>query len=275
MTQTKTRSIPRPAILQETAKYSVTGALLGDVEGDEGAISFLPTSPRPCLPPGLSSAAHRGAARPGLTEPCHLAELCLQHADGVGPLGHVHLVGCLLVQEADEDLLEAFAEMLGDQGIDNGVDTGVGVGDEVGEDAQNVRRVVEGKIPEPNAEDDQVVGQPAEAEQDGHDDDHPGDLPLGFLGLRHLLERIHRPPQVANGPCVSEAEDQHRDDVAEDEGAEIHDLTLGDGPDRVADGQVGQLELLVVAEVRARKNEGECPDEADGHQCISGRPQLP
>lgn len=43
----------------------------------------------------------------------------------------MHLVGHLLVQEADEDLLEALAEVFGDQGIDNGVNTGVGIRDQV------------------------------------------------------------------------------------------------------------------------------------------------
>lgn len=89
------------------------------------------------------------------------------------------------------------------------------------------------------------------------------------------MERVHRPPQVANSPHVSETQDQHWDDVAEDEGADVHDLALGDLPDGVADGQVGQLELLVVAEVRAREDEGEPPDEADGCEGIPGRPQLP
>lgn len=160
-------------------------ALLADVEGDRGAICSLLLSPQLCLPPGLCGdpAAHTGVAGQDLAQLGHLTELCLQHADRVGSLGHVHLVCCLLVQEAAEDLLEALAEVFGDQGVDDGVDTGVGVGDDVREDAEHVRGVVEGEVPEPHAEDDQVMGQPAEAEQDGNDDDHPGDLPLGLLGL--------------------------------------------------------------------------------------------
>lgn len=78
-----------------------------------------------------------------------------------------------------------------------------------------------------------------------------------------------------NSPHISEAQDQHWDDVAEDEGAYVHDLALGDIPDGVADGQVGQLELLVVTEVRAREDDRKPPDEADGCEGISGCPQLP
>lgn len=78
-----------------------------------------------------------------------------------------------------------------------------------------------------------------------------------------------------NSPHISEAQNQHWDDVAEDEGADVHDLALGDLPDGVADGQVGQLELLIVAEVRAREDEGKPPDEADGYEGVPGRPQLP
>ena len=108
-------------------------ALLGDIEGDEGAICFLLMSHQLCLPPGpgWDLAAHGGVSGQGFTDMGHLAELCLQCADGVRHLGHVRLVGCLLVQEADEDLLEALAEVFGDQGVDDGVHAGVGVGDEM------------------------------------------------------------------------------------------------------------------------------------------------
>lgn len=110
----------------------------------------------------------------------HLAELCLQC---VHHLRHVHLVGCLLVQEADEDLLEALAEVFGDQGVNNGIHAGVGVGDEMREDAEHIRGVIEGEVPKPDTEDDQVMRQPTEAEQNSYNDDHPGDFPLGLLGL--------------------------------------------------------------------------------------------
>lgn len=89
------------------------------------------------------------------------------------------------------------------------------------------------------------------------------------------MERVHGLPKVANSPHVSEAQDEHGDDVAEDEGADVHDLALGDLPDGVADSQVGQLELLVVAEVRAREDEGEPPDETNGQEGVPGCPQLP
>lgn len=86
----------------------------------------------------------------------------------------------VLEEEAGEDLLEVLAEMLGDEGVDNGVEAGVGVGKAVGSQAENVSGTVEGKVAKPEAEDEQVVGQPAEAEQDGHCDNHLGDLTLGF-----------------------------------------------------------------------------------------------
>lgn len=89
----------------------------------------------------------------------------------------------VLEEEAGEGLLETLAEMLGDEGIDNGVEAGVGVGKAVGSQAESVSGSVEGKVAKPEAEDDQVVGQPAEAEQDGHCDNHLGDLTLGFPRL--------------------------------------------------------------------------------------------
>lgn len=86
----------------------------------------------------------------------------------------------VLEEEAGEGLLETLAKMLGDEGIDNGVEAGVGVGEAVGSQAESISGLVEGKVAKPEAEDDQVVGQPAEAEQDGHCDNHLGDLALGF-----------------------------------------------------------------------------------------------
>ncbi|KAI1239160.1 hypothetical protein IHE44_0012272 [Lamprotornis superbus] len=85
-----------------------------------------------------------------------------------------------LQEEAGEGLLKTLTEMLGDEGIDNGVEAGVGVGKAVGSQAESISGPVEGKVAKPEAEDDQVVGQPAEAEQDGHCDNHLGDLTLGF-----------------------------------------------------------------------------------------------
>lgn len=89
----------------------------------------------------------------------------------------------VLEEEAGEGLLEMLAEMLGDEGIDNGVEAGVGVGEAVGSQAESVSGSVEGKVAKPEAEDDKVMGQPAEAEQDGHCDNHLGDLTLGFPRL--------------------------------------------------------------------------------------------
>lgn len=176
-----TQNIAQPQPSDAAGHYNTggwEGALLGDIEGDEGTICFLLMSHEL-----WDLAVPERAAAHGFAAVGHLAELCLQHADRVCHLGRVHLVGCLLAQEADEDLLEALAEVFGDQGVDDGVHAGVGIGDEMREDAEHVRSVIEGEVSKPDAEDDQVMGQPTEAEQDSYNDDHPGDLPLGLLRL--------------------------------------------------------------------------------------------
>lgn len=89
----------------------------------------------------------------------------------------------VLEEEAGEGLLEMLAEVPGDEGIDNGIEARVGIGKAMGSQAESISGPVEGKVAKPEAEDDQVVGQPAEAEQNGDCDNHLGNLTLGFPGL--------------------------------------------------------------------------------------------
>lgn len=65
--------------------------------------------------------------------------------------------------------------------------------------------MVEREVTEPDTQDDQVMGQPAEAEEDSYNDDHPCDLALSLLGLRHVFNGVHRCPEVTDGPHVGEA----------------------------------------------------------------------
>lgn len=91
----------------------------------------------------------------------------------------MHLVDLSPPECAAKHLPEAFAEVLGDEGVDDGVQAGVGVGHQVGEDSEDVGGVVEREASEPHAEDDQVMGKPANTEESSDDDDHLGDFPLG------------------------------------------------------------------------------------------------
>lgn len=147
----------------------------------------------------------------------------LHAADRVHRLNHVHLVDLPPPQGAAEHLPETFAKVLGDERIDDGVEAGVGVGHQVGQDAQDVGGVVEREASEPHAEDDHVMGQPAEAEEGRHHDDHLGDFAFGPSRLGHVLHGVHAGPQVPDGAGVGEAEHQDGDEVAEDEGAHVHD----------------------------------------------------
>lgn len=89
-------------------------------------------------------------------------------------------------QQTSKDLLEPFAEVLGDQGIDNGVEARVGIRHAVREQAQSVGRLVEWEVSVEIVENKHMVGQPTEAEEDGHNDDHFSHFPLRLLGLRHV-----------------------------------------------------------------------------------------
>lgn len=53
----------------------------------------------------------------------------------------------------------------------------------MGSQAASISGSVEGEVAKPEAQDDQVMGQPAEAEQDGHSHNHLGDFTLGLPGL--------------------------------------------------------------------------------------------
>lgn len=98
---------------------------------------------------------------------------------GVGHVNHVDLISPVFHQDAAEDFLEAFAEVLGHQRVHDGVDAGVGVGHAVREEPEGVCGLVEGEIPVQVAQDHHVVRQPADAEQHSDDNDHFGDFTFG------------------------------------------------------------------------------------------------
>lgn len=53
----------------------------------------------------------------------------------------------------------------------------------MGSQAAGVSGSVEREVAKPEAQDNQMVWKPAEAEQDGHSHNHPGDFTLGLPGL--------------------------------------------------------------------------------------------
>jgi len=110
----------------------------------------------------------------------HFSGACLKSRHNVGS---VHFVAVLFAQETAENFFEALAEVLGDQGIYDGVEAGVGIGHAVGKQAEGIGGLVEGEVSVEVSEDDYMVGQPAEAEKDGYNDDHLGYFPPGLLGL--------------------------------------------------------------------------------------------
>lgn len=200
----------------------------------------------------------------------------LHGADRVHCLHHVHLVGHPLgPQWAAQHLPEALAEVLGDESIDDGVEAGVCVGHQVGDDAQDVGGVVEREVSEPHAQHHQVVGEPAEAEKNSHDDDHLGDLLLGSSGLGHVLHRVDGGPQVADGAGIGEAQHQHRDQVAKDKGADVHYNAWSGLPGGDTQHSASQFHLGVVAEVRSREDQGQGPHQAQGPEGVLWCPQLP
>lgn len=186
----------------------------------------------------------------------------------------MHLIHLPPLQRAAEHLPEAFAEMLWHEGVDDGVETGVGVGHKVWEDAEDIGGVVERESAQPHAEDYQVMGKPAKAEESSDYDDHLGDFPLGPPRLGHVLQGAHAGPQVSDGAGVGEAEHQHGNEVAEDKRAHIHyDARFG-LPCRNAHNSASQVHLWEVAEIRSRENQGQGPEEADGGECVLWRPHL-
>lgn len=175
----------------------------------------------------------------------------LNTADGVDHLCNVHLVDLPPPHRAGEHFPEAFPEMLGHKGVDDGVKTGVGISHQVGQDAQDVGGVVEREVSEPHADNDQVMGEPAEAKNSSDNDDHLRDLPLGSPQLGHVLNGIHAGPQVSNGAGVGETEHQDGDEIAEHKGAHVHYDAWFGLPDRNTHHGASQVHLSVVAEIRS------------------------
>lgn len=177
-------------------------------------------------------------------------------------------------RRAAEHFPEAFTEVFGHQGIDDGVEAGVGISREVGQDAQDIGGDVEREVSRPHPHDDQVVGEPAEAEDGGDDDDHLGDFPLGSPQLGHVIDGVHAGPQVSNGAGVGEAKHQDGDQVAKDEGAHVHDDARFGPPGGNTHHSGDQVQLAVVAEVRSGENQSQGPNQADGDEGVSGCSHL-
>lgn len=174
-------------------------------------------------------------------------------------------------QREAEHFPEAFPKVFGHQCIDERVQARVGISSEVGQDAQDVGGTVEREVARPHAHDDQVVGEPAEAEDGGDDDDHLGDFPLGSSKLGHIIDGVHAGPQVSNGACVGEAKHQDRYHVAESEGAHVHDYAWFGPPGGNAHHSGSQLQLAVVAKVRSGENHSQGPNQADRDEGVSWR----
>lgn len=145
----------------------------------------------------------------------------------------------------------------------------------MGEDAENVGGVVEGETAKPHTEDDQVMREPAKAEENGNDDDHLGDFTLGPPGLRHVLYRVHAGPQVPDGASVGEAEHQDGNEVAKDEGAHVHYNAWFGLPGRNTHHGANQVHLCVVAQIWPRENQGQGPNQTDGGEGVLWCPHLP
>lgn len=199
----------------------------------------------------------------------------LHAADRVHCLDDLHLGDLPPRQRAAEHLPETFTEMLGDERVDNGVEAGVGVSHQVGQDAEDVGGVVEGEASEPHAEDDQVMGEPAQAEEDGDDDDHFSDFTFGSPRFGHVLHGVHAGPQVPDGASVGEAEHKDGDEVAKDEGADVHYDAWFELPGRNTHHSSAQVHLSVVAEIRSRENQGQSPNQTDGGEGVLWCSHLP
>lgn len=119
-----------------------------------------------------------------------------------------------------------------------------------------------------------MVWQPAYAEEHGDNDDHLSDFALGSLRFGHAIQRVNSCPQVLDGSGVREANDQHRDDVAEQEGAGVQDLTVLLLPPRDTHSTVSKINKVIVAEIWTCKHQGKTPDNYHGDQCITRGSQL-
>lgn len=93
------------------------------------------------------------------------------------------LVPPVFTEDAAKDFLEAFAEVLRHKSVHDGVDAGVSVGHAVRQEPEGVRGLVEWEIAVKIAQDDNMVRQPANAEENGDYNDHFGHFPLGPFGL--------------------------------------------------------------------------------------------
>lgn len=136
-------------------------------------------------------------------------------------MNHVNLIPPIFTEDAAEHFLEAFAKVFGHQSVYDGVDTWVGVGHAVREKPEGICGLIEREVSVQVAQDHHVVRQPAYAEKHGDNDDHFGDFAFGPFGFWHAVQRVDSCPQVLDGSSVRQADNQHGDDVAKQEGARV------------------------------------------------------
>lgn len=94
--------------------------------------------------------------------------------------------------------------------------------------------MVEGKMAEPHAHDDEVVWQPAKAKQNCYDHNHLGHPALGEATLTCFLHGVYTGPQVADGSGVCKTQDQDGNEVAKYKSTNVHGSTALDVPGRDA-----------------------------------------
>lgn len=119
------------------------------------------------------------------------------------------------------------------------------------------------------------MGKPAEAEEHRYDNNHLGDFLLCSPGLRRVLDGVLCGPQVTDGSGVGQAEGEDRDEVAEEEGADVHKAPVLELPGGDANHGAVQVHLSVVAQVRAREDQGQTPHHTDGRQGVTMSPHRP
>lgn len=223
---------------------------------------------------GTRPVRHLTLVVPLLVHVGHFCRPPFESGHSVGDVHNVDLVSAIFTQDAAEDLLEPFAEMLGDERVHDGVDAGVSVGHAVRQQPERVGDLVEGKIAVKIAQDDNVIRQPANAEKHSHDNDHFSDFAFRSFGLGHPVERVHSCPQVFDGSGVGHADYEHRDQVTKHERAGVQDFSVLLLPAWDADRAVVEFDEVVVAQIGARKDQRQTPDDHHGDHSITRRTQL-
>lgn len=175
----------------------------------------------------------------------------------------------MFTEDAAEHLLETFAKVFGDQSVHDGIDTRVGVGHAVREKPEGICSLIKWEISIQVTQDHHVVRQPAYTEKYSDDDDHFGDFAFSPLGFWHAVQRVNSRPQVLDSSSVREAHDEHRDDIAKQEGARIQHLTILLLPAGDTHSAIGIINQVIVAEIWTRKDQGKTPDNYHGNHSIT------